>query len=211
MNDGSRLRHAVGRSKSAALKDLLSASCLPILIRLRSSKLGSGGLGIWATILAMSDEKASDTCGGGRRWGGGEPGMGGPRRPWRAPRLGSCQGAPVRCAARRPQSTCSCASGQTPAPRRLPPEAGEGAAQFVAGSLVARRNASSSRVGCVCRHASSAHAGLHKARAAPTCGSPSALLPTMTRGRPGLAASTCGRWGECELRGSAQYGGRRGP
>jgi hypothetical protein len=119
--------------------------------------------------------------------------------------------APARCSRRRPQSTCSCASGQTPAPRRLPPEAGEGAAQFVAGSLVARRKASSSRVGCVCRHASRAHAGLHKARAAPTCGSPSALLPTMTRGRPGLAASTCGRWDECEQRGSAQYGGRRGP
>ena len=198
----------MGRSNRAALKDLFSASCFPILIRLRRSRLGSGGFGIWATMRAMSDENASDTCHGG---GGG--GVGGliVRSGGASLRSAVAGDAPARCSRRRPQSTCSCASGQTPAPRRLPPEAGEGAAQFVAGSLVARRNASSSRVGCVCRHASSAHAGLHKARAAPTCGSPSALLPTMTRGRPGLAASTCGRWGECELRGSAQYGGRRGP
>eukprot|EP00908_Phaeocystis_cordata_P010960 Transcript_21804.p3 GENE.Transcript_21804~~Transcript_21804.p3 ORF type:complete len:116 (+),score=11.49 Transcript_21804:97-444(+) len=111
MNDGSRLRHAVGRSKSAALKDLLSASCLPILIRLRSSKLGSGGLGIWATILAMSDEKASDTC-----------------------------------------------------------------------SL---RSATASKYLQLCFWAKAS------ASAAVTCGSPSALFPTTTRGSPGLAASTC--------------------
>ena len=64
-------RHAVGRSNRAALKDLFSASCFPILIRLRRSRLGSGGFGIWATMRAMSDENASDTChgGGGRgRW-----------------------------------------------------------------------------------------------------------------------------------------------
>ena len=58
-------RHAVGRSNRAALKDLFSASCFPILIRLRRSRLGSGGFGIWATMRAMSDENASDTCHGG--------------------------------------------------------------------------------------------------------------------------------------------------
>ena len=57
--------HAVGKSNRAALKDLFSASCLPILIRLLRSKLGSGGFGIWATMRAMSDENASDTCHGG--------------------------------------------------------------------------------------------------------------------------------------------------
>ncbi len=60
-----RSAHAVGKSNRAALKDLFSASCLPILIRLRRSKLGSGGFGIWATMRAMSDENASDTCHGG--------------------------------------------------------------------------------------------------------------------------------------------------
>ena len=54
----------MGRSNRAALKDLFSASCFPILIRLRKSRLGSGGFGIWATMRAMSDENASDTCHG---------------------------------------------------------------------------------------------------------------------------------------------------
>ena len=58
--------------------------------------------------------------------------------------------------------------------------------------------------GCVCRHTGGA-LGLAPGPATPTCGSPSALFPTMTRGRPGLAASTCGQWDECELRGSAQF------
>ena len=81
-------RHAVGRSNRAALKDLFSASCFPILIRLRRSRLGSGGFGIWATMRAMSDENASDTChgGGGRgRWFGGSIGrrLSPLRRGWR--------------------------------------------------------------------------------------------------------------------------------
>ena len=84
-----------------------------------------------------------------------------------------------------------------------------GCGAIVAGSLAARRNPSSARVGA-CAVASGSHSGLHKARAAPTCGSPSALFPTMMRGRPGLAASTCGHWDECELRGSAQFGERGG-
>ncbi len=84
-----------------------------------------------------------------------------------------------------------------------------GCGAIVAGSLAARRNPSSARVGA-CAIASGSHSGLHKARAAPTCGSPSALFPTMMRGRPGLAASTCGHWDECELRGSAQFGERGG-
>ena len=114
-------RHAVGRSNRAALKDLFSASCFPILIRLRRSRLGSGGFGIWATMRAMSDENASDTC-----HGGGAGSMIHRVAPLRSAVAGD---APARCSRQRPQSTCSCASGQTPAPRRLPPEAREGVAQ----------------------------------------------------------------------------------
>ena len=58
----SKRHHTDGKSKRAARKDLFSANCLPILMRLRSSKLGSGGLGIWATMRAISDENASETC-----------------------------------------------------------------------------------------------------------------------------------------------------
>ena len=114
-----RSAHAVGKSNRAALKDLFSASCLPILIRLRRSRLGSGGFGIWATMRAMSDENASDTC-----HGGGAGSMIHRVAPLRSAVAGD---APARCSRQRPQSTCSCASGQTPAPRRLPPEAREGA------------------------------------------------------------------------------------
>ena len=48
-------------SNSAARKLLFSASAFPIWIRLRNRRLGSGGLGICATMRAMSDEKASGT------------------------------------------------------------------------------------------------------------------------------------------------------
>ena len=86
----------MGRSNRAALKDLFSASCFPILIRLRRSRLGSGGFGIWATMRAMSDENASDTCHGGGgagsvvRWFDRAAPLSAP--PWLATRLLVAQG-----------------------------------------------------------------------------------------------------------------------
>ena len=48
-------------SKRAARNALLSASCLPICTRFRSSRDGSGGFGIRAMTCAMSVENASAT------------------------------------------------------------------------------------------------------------------------------------------------------
>mmetsp|Transcript_5825 Transcript_5825/g.15155 ORF Transcript_5825/g.15155 Transcript_5825/m.15155 type:complete len:203 (+) Transcript_5825:285-893(+) len=49
-------------SNSAARNDLFSASALPIWMRFRISRLGSGGFGMSVTIRAISEEKASGTC-----------------------------------------------------------------------------------------------------------------------------------------------------